>query len=149
MSLARLGSSTPLRVGLAMTAALCVAAAPASRAPPPLQPLTQTDLRQAALHSTGCYWYGSGGGSVRLVMADDRAAAKIAGKLVVLSPDVGAGDLFPFTFDRWRAHNIAIEVVASGPARRLGSEAVRQAETVAVTIKGTKRLLRGKMICGS
>lgn len=52
----------------------------------PLQLMTSSDSQAAGTRGTGCTWSDVPGAKWRMSMADDRAAVKIGGKLMILKP---------------------------------------------------------------
>jgi len=83
-------------------------------------------------------------------MADDRAAVKIDGKLVVLQPARGAKDLFPFTFDKWtNSDGMTITVREISAARQVGTEAMESPALIEMVEGGEKHAWTGRLSCGS
>ena len=83
-------------------------------------------------------------------MADDRAAVKIDGKLVVLQPARGAKDLFPFTFDKCtNSDGMTITVREISAARQVGTEAMESPALIEMVEGGEKHAWTGRLSCGS
>lgn len=133
---------------IACTAASSVAPAPRRV---PLAPVSRAQMRSAGIGGTGCFWMATPGGPVRMAMADERATVSIDGRLIVLSPDRGAHEMFPFTFDGWRSANrdLTIAVAIVGPSRREGGELLTSRATLTVYRSGRRTVLIGWMECGS
>lgn len=136
-----------VRMAIGALAAAAATAVPGAT-PTLLQPLSPSDWRSAGVGGTGCWWRVRGERSWRFAMSGQMAVAKVAGRLVVLEPAAGAGDAFPFTFDRWRAGSTTIDVVRHGGSRRTGIETMRQSARV-VVVAGGREDLAGTLECGS
>lgn len=139
----------PFRTVIALVAITMLTIACAAAGPLPLDPLTPAQWRGAGVGGTGCFWMDRPNGSVFMAMADDMAVASIGGKLAVLSPDRGARDLFPFTYDRWRRGGTAIAVRKVGATRRVGTETLGGRTDLMFTHGGHRVVLRGTMGCGT
>lgn len=85
-----------------------IAAADGARPSMALQVTTMADWRAAGLDGTGCYWSLHRGGPVHFVAAGNKAMTRIDGRIVILKPQRGARDLFPFTRDSWQSENLTI-----------------------------------------
>lgn len=138
---------------LLMTMA-CLATAPSSIAATvkrngPLQATTMRDWRAAGMDGTGCYWSARRNGPVLFAANGRTAMTRVAGRIVVLKPAVGARELFPFTHDAWRAPGLRIRVLDTAVVRAMGDEAVTTDAALVVTLGGRIIRLHGSMICGS
>lgn len=114
-----------------------------------LQPTAIKDWRRAEMDGTGCYWSKRLRGPILFVAAGSVGLTKVAGRVVLLSPTKGAGELYPTTYDMWHSDTIAISIVNSGEAEETGYETVTTRADVVVTRNGRTSRLRGFMICGS
>jgi hypothetical protein len=116
---------------------------------PELQPMTSVQVMAAGAAGTGCSWSLRGDRRMRFAAADDRAAIRIAGRIVALSPTPRARELFPFTFADWRAKDVIVRLKRTGSARWLGSEAWTAGATLTIVSGGTRRRIAGDLSCGS
>ena len=117
--------------------------------PQPLQPMTLDQVIEAGAGGTGCSWSLPGDRRMRFAAAGDRAAIRLDGRIVVLSPAVRAPELFPFTFAEWRAEGVTVGIAEVGKARRLNTEALTQRAMLNIVIRGTTRRMEGRLSCGS
>lgn len=67
----------------------------------PLRPLSMVMVMKAEAAGTGCSWTLAKDRRMRFAAAEDRAVVLLANGVVRLRPAPGAGDLFPFSHDRW------------------------------------------------
>lgn len=114
----------------------------------PLQPLAADDRQAAGVGGTGCSWRSQVGAGERFAMSDRIAIARIGRRRIVFGPHRAARDLFPFTFDRWRAAGTTVRVMA-GAGKRIGTETMDMPARLMVTIRGRSSVLDGTMVCGS
>lgn len=117
--------------------------------PQPLQPMTPDQVMEAGAGGTGCSWSLPGDRRMRFAAAGDRAAIRLGGRTLVLSPAPRAPELFPFTFAEWRAEGVMIGVRETGRARRLNTEALTVRATLTLETRGVVRRMDGRMSCGS
>jgi len=129
---------------------MIAASGPAMAAgPQPLQPMTLDQVMEAGAGGTGCSWALPRDRRMRFAAAGDRAAIRLDGRIVVLSPAVRAPELFPFTFAEWRAEGVTVGIVEVGKTRRLNTEALTQGAMLNIVIRGTTRRMEGRLSCGS
>lgn len=132
----------------------CVPAALAARDgngkvdPPPLEILGFADAERAGAVGTGCTWLLAGDRAGRLSMADDRAAVRRKGVVLVLRPASDAKPLF-LTYDRWTGDGIRLRVRDSGRVVRRGPESSVTVASIDLTLGGRTRTWRGRLDCGS
>ena len=86
---------------------------------------------------------------MRFATADDRAVVRLASGVVRLRPAARAGDLFPFTYDRWMGEGVAVKVRPVGASTRKGSEAFENSALVEVTVGARSLAIQGRLDCGS
>ncbi|WP_257575330.1 hypothetical protein [Sphingomonas sanguinis] len=86
---------------------------------------------------------------MRFAAADDRAVVRLDSGIVHLRPARGAGDLFPFTHDRWARDGLTVTVLPVGPARWKGTEVNEGAADIEVHIGDARWIARGRLTCGS
>lgn len=132
------GSSAPTAV---------VHATVTSRVDP--EPLATAELRANHVHGTGCSWSLPHDPRPRFVMVDDHALLKEGGRVIRLERDPGAHDLFPFTYDRWRATGLTIAVVIEQPLVRDGEEGFTGPAVITIRRSGISRRLTGTVSCGT
>lgn len=101
------------------------------------------------MDGTGCYWSERKGGPVLVAAGGRTAVIRMAGHVVVLSPDSKAKALFPFTYDAWTRPGLKIHIEDSGIVRAMGYETVITDATITIESHGIVTRLRGSMICGS
>lgn len=116
---------------------------------PPLQPMTLDQVMKAGAAGTGCSWSLPADRRMRFAASGDRAAIRLDGRIVALSPGLGAPEMFPFTFAEWKAEGLTIVVRQVGPARWLNPEASTSRATLTIVIRGVARRIEGRMSCGS
>lgn len=115
----------------------------------PLRPLTMAMVSKAGAAGTGCSWSLARDRRMRFAAADDRAVVRLASGIVQLRPAAGAGDLFPFTHDRWVGDSITVTVTSVGPSRWKGTEVNEGAADIEVRNGGRRWIARGRLTCGS
>ena len=86
---------------------------------------------------------------MRFAAADDRAVIRLASGIVRLRPATGAGDLFPFTHDRWVGDGVTVTVTPNGPSRWKGTEVNEGEADIDVRAGGHRWAARGRLGCGS
>ncbi|MCT8002804.1 hypothetical protein NZL82_13060 [Sphingomonas sanguinis] len=86
---------------------------------------------------------------MRFAAAGDRAVVRLASGMVQLRPAATAGDLFPFTHDRWVGDSITVTVTPNGPSRWKGTEVNESAADIEVRNGGRRWIARGRLSCGS
>lgn len=86
---------------------------------------------------------------MRFAAADDRAVIRLAAGIVRLRPAAGAGDLFPFTYDRWTGDGVTVTVKPVGPSTWKGTEVNEGAAYIEVHTPGHRWAARGRLNCGS
>jgi hypothetical protein len=64
--------------------------------------------------------------------------------MVQLRPAAGAGNLFPFTHDRWIGDGITVTVTPVGPSRWKGTEVNEGAADIEVRNGGRRWIARGR-----
>lgn len=114
-----------------------------------LRVLTHEQVRKAGAAGTGCSWSLANDHRTRFAAADDHAVVRVAKGIVALRPAIGAHDLFPFTYDRWKGEGIVLRVLPHGTASRNGSETLEQSAAIEIRMGGMRRIERGRLICGS
>ena len=114
----------------------------------PLEPVSYADAERAGAVGTGCTWRGGPDRKARLSMADKRAAIRIKGLVVALSPAADAEPLF-FTYDRWVGRGLRIDVRDTGKVIRRGHEFSETIAWLDMTVDGYKRSWAGRLACGS
>lgn len=132
-------------------ASMMIAASGAAMAagPPPLQPMTLDEVMEAGAGGTGCSWSLPGDRRMHFAAAGDRAAIRLDGRIVALSPAVRASELFPFTFAEWRAEGVTVGITEVGKARRLSTESLTVRAMLTIDVRGTARRMEGRLSCGS
>lgn len=138
---------------LLMTMA-CLATSPSSIAATvkrngPLRATTMRDWRAAGMDGTGCYWSARRNGPILFAANGRTAMTGFAGRVVVLEPAAGARELFPFTYDAWRAPGLKVRILDAAVVRAMGYETVTTDATLVVDLKGHTRRMTGWLICGS
>ncbi len=86
---------------------------------------------------------------MRFAASDDRAAIRIDGRIIALSPAPRARELFPFTFADWRGSGLTVRIRQVGAGRSQGTEAFTSRATLTVGVRGSVREMTGVMSCGS
>jgi hypothetical protein len=129
--------------------ALAASAASMAARSPTLQPMTLAQVMDAGAAGTGCSWSLPADRRIRFAAAHDRAAIRLDGETVVLSPAPHARELFPFTFAEWRAGELTVGVRQLGPSRMLSTESHTSRATLRIVIRGATSLIPGVMSCGS
>ncbi|MHA0328686.1 hypothetical protein [Sphingomonas melonis] len=115
----------------------------------PLRPLSMAMVMKAGAAGTGCSWSLAKDRRMRFAAADDHAVVRLASGIVQLRPAAGAGDLFPFTHDRWVGDGITVTVTPNGPSRWKGTEVNEGAADIEVRNRGRRWIARGRLTCGS
>lgn len=115
----------------------------------PLRPLLMAMVMKAGAAGTGCSWSLANDRRMRFAAADDHAVVRLASGIVQLRPAAGAGDLFPFTHDRWVGDSITVTVTSVGPSRWKGTEVNEGAADIEVRNGGRRWIARGRLTCGS
>ncbi|MDR6116031.1 MULTISPECIES: hypothetical protein [unclassified Sphingomonas] len=115
----------------------------------PLRPLSMPMVMKAGAAGTGCSWSLATDRRMRFAAADDRAVVRLDSGIVHLRPAAGAGDLFPFTHDRWIGDSITVTVTPVGPSRWKGTEVNEGAADIEVRNSGRRWIARGRLSCGS
>ena len=120
----------------------------ATAEPPPLDILGSADAARAGAVGAGCTWLMAGDRAGRLSMADDRAAVRREGMVLVLRPAPDAKPLF-LTYDRWIGDGMRLRVRDSGRVVRRGPESSVTVAYIDLTFGGRTRTWRGWLACGS
>lgn len=107
------------------------------------------DWRAAGMDGTGCYWSARRNGPILFAANGRTAMTGVAGRVVVLEPAAGARELFPFTYDAWRAPGLKVRILDAAVVRAMGYETVTTDATLVVDLKGHTRRMTGWLICGS
>ena len=115
----------------------------------PLRPLSMAMVMKAGAAGTGCSWSLAKDRRMRFAAADDHAVVRLDCGIVHLRPAAGAGDLFPFTHDRWVGDSITVTVTSVGPSRWKGTEVNEGAADIEVRNGGRRWIARGRLTCGS
>ncbi|WP_343527631.1 hypothetical protein [Sphingomonas sp.] len=115
----------------------------------PLRPLSMAMVMKAGAAGTGCSWSLAKDWRMLFAAADDRAVVRLDSSIVHLRPAAGAGDLFPFTHDRWIGDSITVTVTPVGPSRWKGTEVNEGAADIEVRNGGRRWIARGRLTCGS
>lgn len=115
----------------------------------PLRPLSMAMVMTAGAAGTGCSWSLAKDRRMRFAAADDRAVVRLASGIVRLRPAAGAGDLFPFTHDRWVGDGITLTVMPIGRSTWRGTEVNEGAADIEVRNGGRRWIARGRLTCGS
>ncbi|MFH8651971.1 hypothetical protein ACH37Y_04550 [Sphingomonas paucimobilis] len=115
----------------------------------PLRPLSMAMVMKAGAAGTGCSWSLAKDRRMRFAAADDRAVIRLAAGIVRLRPAAGAGDLFPFTYDRWTGDGVTVTVKPVGPSTWKGTEVNEGAAYIEVHTPGHRWAARGRLNCGS
>ncbi|WP_230483825.1 hypothetical protein [Sphingomonas sp. Leaf21] len=114
-----------------------------------LEPMSHADAEQGGAAGTGCSWSLAKDRRMRFAAADDRAVVRLASGIVRLRPADPAGDLFPFTYDRWAGDGVTVTVTPIGPSRWKGTEVNEGAADIEVRNGGRRWIARGRLTCGS
>jgi len=142
------------RLSILASVLACVPSALAARDgvakvdPTPLEILGFADAERAGAVGAGCTWLLAGDREGRLSMADDRAAVRRGGVVLVLRPAPDARRLF-LTYDRWIGDGMRLRVRDSGRIVRRGPESSVTVATLDLTSGGRTRSWRGRLDCGS
>ncbi len=115
----------------------------------PLRPLSMAMVMKAGAAGTGCSWSLAKDRRMCFAAADDRAVIRLASGIVRLRPAAGAGDLFPFTHDRWVGDSITVTVTPIGRSTWRGTEVNEGAADIEVRNGGRRWIARGRRTCGS
>ncbi len=115
----------------------------------PLRPLSTAMVTEAGAAGTGCSWSLAKDRRMRFAAADDRAVVRLASGIVRLRPAAGAGDLFPFTHDRWVGDGITLTVMPIGRSTWRGTEVNEGAADIEVHAGDRRWIARGRLSCGS
>jgi hypothetical protein len=115
----------------------------------PLEPMSHADAEQGGAAGTGCSWSLTTDKRMRFAAADDRAVIRLASGILRLRPADRAGDLFPFTYDRWAGDGVTETVTPNGPSRWKGTEVNEGAADIEVGNGGRRWIARGRLTCGS
>lgn len=115
----------------------------------PLQTMSFDESQTAGTAGTGCTWLGGTNRTRRVSMADDRAAVKLAGRVVTLQPTKGALEVFPFTYLRWARPGLELSIRDTKQVVKKGGEYVETVAWLDLYEKGSKRMWRGRLNCGS
>lgn len=115
----------------------------------PLRPLSMAMVMKAGAAGTGCSWSLAKDRRMRFAAADDRAVIRLASGIVQLRPAATAGNLFPFTHDRWAGDGVTVTVTPIGPSRWKGTEVNEGAGDIEVRNGGRRWIARGRLTCGS
>ncbi|MDQ1159349.1 hypothetical protein QE385_003676 [Sphingomonas sp. SORGH_AS 950] len=115
----------------------------------PLRPLSMPMVMKAGAAGTGCSWSLATDRHMRFAAADDLAVIRLARGIMHLRPAAGAGDLFPFTHDRWVGDSITVTVTPIGPSRWKGTEVNEGAADIEVRNGRRRWIARGRLTCGS
>ena len=86
---------------------------------------------------------------MRFAAADDRAVIHLASGIVRLRPADGAGDLFPFNYDRWTGAGVTVTVTPVGPSSWKSAEVNEEAADIEFRMGGRQWVARGRLSCGS
>ncbi len=114
----------------------------------PLEVMSHADAERVGAVGTGCTWRGGPDNESRLSMADNRAAVRRNGVVIVLKPAKDATTLF-LTYDRWIADGMRIVIHDTGKVIRRGREFSETAAWMDLTMEGHRQLLNGALNCGS
>jgi hypothetical protein len=106
-------------------------------------------VMKAGAAGTGCSWSLAKDRRMRFAAADNRAIVRLASGIVRLRPADGAGDLFPFTYDRWTGTGVTVVVTPVGPSSWKGTEVSEGAANIEVRTAGRRWVTRGRLSCGS
>lgn len=115
----------------------------------PLRPLSMAMVMKAGAAGTGCSWSLAKDRRMRFATADDRAVIRLPSGIVRLRPAIGAGDLFPFTHDRWFGDGVTVTVTPIGPSSWKGTEVNEGEADIEVRAGGHRWAARGRLGCGS
>lgn len=115
----------------------------------PLRPLSMAMVMKAGAAGTGCSWSLMKDGRTRFAAADDHAVVRLATRVVRMRPTAGAGDLFPFTHDRWTGDGVTVMVTPIGRSTWKGTEVTLGAADLQVRIGSYRWVGRGRLNCGS
>lgn len=114
----------------------------------PLEPMSYADAERAGAVGTGCTWRGGPDRKARLSMADDRAAVRWNGGVVVLKPTADSHAMF-FTYDRWTGAGISIVIRDTGKVLLRGHELTVTIARLDLTQHGRTISFMGQLNCGS
>lgn len=106
-------------------------------------------VMKAGAAGTGCSWSLAKDRRMRFAAADDRAVIRLPSGIVRLRPAIGAGDLFPFTHDRWFGDGVTVMVTPIGPSSWKGTEVNEGEADIEVRAGGHRWAARGRLGCGS
>jgi hypothetical protein len=106
-------------------------------------------VMKAGAAGTGCSWSLAKDKRMRFAAADHRAVVRLASGIVRLRPAAGAGDLFPFTHDRWVGDGVTVTVTPIGRSTWRGTEVNDGAADLEVRTGGRRWSTRGRLHCGS
>lgn len=109
----------------------------------PLRPLSMAMVMKAGAAGTGCSWSLAKDRRMRFAAADDRAVVRLDSGMVHLRPAAGAGDLFPFTHDRWVGDSITVTVTSVGRSTWRGTEVNEGAADIDVRTGDRRWVVRG------
>ncbi len=115
----------------------------------PLQTISFDESQSVGTVGTGCTWLGGTNRTRRVSMADDRAAVKLAGRVLTLQPAKGALEVFPFTYLRWTGPELELSIRDTKQVVKKGGEYVETVAWLDLYEKGGKRTWRGRLNCGS
>lgn len=115
----------------------------------PLRPLSMPMVMKAGAAGTGCSWSLATDRRMRFAAADDRAVIRLASGIVQLRPAATAGNLFPFTHDRWAGDGVTVTVMPISPSRWKSTEVNEGAADIEVRNGGRRWIARGRLSCGS
>ncbi len=115
----------------------------------PLRPLSMPMVMKAGAAGIGCSWSLANDRRMRFAAADNHAVVRLASGIVQLRPAAGAGDLFPFTYDRWVGDSITVTVTPIGRSTWRGTEVNEGAADIEVRNGGRRWIARGRLTCGS
>lgn len=106
-------------------------------------------VMKAGAAGTGCSWSLAKDRRMRFAAADDRAVIHLASGVVRLRLAAGAGDLFPFAYDRWVGDSITVTVTPMGRSTWRGTEVNEGAADIKVRNRGRRWIARGRLTCES
>lgn len=115
----------------------------------PLRPLSMAMVMKAGAAGTGCSWSLAKDRRMRFAAADERAVVRLDSGMAQLRSAAGAGDLFPFTHDRWAADGVTVTLLPVGPSMWKGTEVNEGAADIEVHIGGARWTAQGRLTCGS
>ncbi len=114
-----------------------------------LRPLSMAMVMKAGAAGIGCSWSLAKDRRMRFAAADDRAVVRLVRSVVRLRPAAAAGDLFPFTHDRWVGDSVTVTVTPIGRSTWRGTEVNEGAADIEVRKGGRRWIARGRLTCGS